>query len=326
MVLPEPVWSRDHTTQAHSLAVSDDGNWLAIGMNESNPAIHVLDARNGQLLHSFNEPSGRYFRVEFVSHQKLVFAPSSNNLTGNVLTWTVGDTEHRAGVVNPERDRVSNTRPQIIPSREVGRFALLDTQSLGWFANARTVWRYKKRGRAFTAFEVSPDAEWIAFNDGYRQKIELIATRDGRVRHVLDGLSTVPSRVCFSPDSRRLLALGGDGRLIIWNTETGREMVRYQCQHARFGPLSFNIDGTSFFAGAGPGHVGSFSTTDGSARFAFPFRVNGTKFNANGVMSVVPSSDGRHLFALMGVLERNSPQPAWRSRIQKWDTSRNARE
>ncbi len=326
VVLPVPVWSRNLATQAHSLAVSNDGKMMAIGMDESKPAVHVVDARNGQLLHSFNEPSGRYFRVEFVSSQKLAFAPSSNNLTGNLLTWTVGEATHRAVVINRERDHVKNTRPQIIPSRRDGRLALLDTESLGWFENSTTAWRYKKRTVAFNVFEVSPDASWIAINDGVRHQIELIATQDGRVRHALEGLSTMPARACFSPDSKRLIAVGQDNRLILWNTETGKEVTRYLGKHARFGPVDFNIDGSSFFAAAGYGHVGCFSTTDGSPQFAFPFRVKDTQFNANGVLSVVPSPDGRHLFALMLVREGDPLRPVWSSRVQKWDSPRNARK
>ncbi len=318
-VLKRPVWSRDLLLRAHSLAVSEDGRWLAVGMGNSKPAVYVLDAQAGTVLNGFDEPSGQAFRVEFVSSRKLVFAPRNDNLTGNLLTWTVGEGVHQPVSINPERDRIHNTRPEIVPSRRDGKLALLDTRTLGWFQDSKVIWGYEKRSRAPTQFAVSDDAQWIAFNDGFRQPIELISTQDGRVRHVLTGLSTVPSRMSFSPDSKRLMALGGDDRLIVWNTATGREVTRYLGLNTRFGPLNFSVDGSSFIANAGPGHIGSYSTADGTPQFSFPFRVRGGPYDANSVSAVLFSRDGRHLYALLVVAEHGSGQTVWNTRIQKWN-------
>jgi WD40 repeat protein len=312
VVLSRPVWSVDLASQAHSLAVSDDGRWMAVGMKGSNPAVQVFDAHDGRPIHGFRQPCGSNFRVEFVSEKKLVFAPSLDNRTTSLWTWTVGEASDRIAPANPEVDRRTNSPPWIVPSRQDGRLALLDTSSLSWFANAKTAWQRDKRTRAFSVIEISPDAKWIAINDGFRKSIELIDSQNGNVAFTLEGLSTVPAKACFSPDSKRLLALGEDDRLLIWNTESGREVARYEGSHSRSGPIRFSADGSSFFAGAGWGHVGSFSTEYGSPQFAFPYRVTGTEFDGNYVASVVPSRDGRYLFAIVICSGKTL------ARVQKW--------
>ena len=161
--------------------------------------------------------------------------------------------------------------------------------------------------------------------DGYTPTIELISTSNGQTVHMLRGTSTVPHRIRFSPNSKVVMAVGDDNRLVAWDTESGKEIARFHSDHADFGPLAFTSDGKSFIAGTSSGYIGCFSLQDGTPQFAIPFRVRKERelfpeppFNATGVLSVKSPSAGRSLYLLLRTSKKWPDRTEW-SRIQKWE-------
>jgi RNA polymerase sigma factor (sigma-70 family) len=96
---------------------------------------------------------------------------------------------------------------------------------------------------------VSPDGRYIV-SPGYREKdLVLYDVKTGKeVRHVA-GLRTGASSAVFSPDSRRLAALG-DGVLRVWDVATGKEIApddTAHCQPPTF--VTLLVNGTAVTAG-----------------------------------------------------------------------------
>jgi RNA polymerase sigma factor (sigma-70 family) len=76
---------------------------------------------------------------------------------------------------------------------------------------------------------VSPDGRYIAIS-GYRKQLILYDAKTGRELRRMAGLREGASSAVFSPDSRRLAALG-DGVLRVWDVATGKDVAPDETAH-----------------------------------------------------------------------------------------------
>jgi WD40 repeat protein len=131
-----------------------------------------------------------------------------------------------------------------------GRYvAHLNAYGLNGLFDTRTSQEIQRSNMQCSAFNVgmnfgdSAHSTWAAFNPdstllaaavwdecapdqtdpaGYeRNTIGLYDLPDGNLRHILRGNTTPPYRLLFSPDGSQLLSQNTDGRIRLWDIETG---------------------------------------------------------------------------------------------------------
>ncbi|MHB1560327.1 MAG: protein kinase domain-containing protein [Isosphaeraceae bacterium] len=85
---------------------------------------------------------------------------------------------------------------------------------------------------------LSPDGELLAVGtadqlasrvgEGDKVSTYLVGRVDGKVRKELRGHRTLVEGVAFRPDGHRLATMGHDGRVLVWETDTGRALLAMQ--------------------------------------------------------------------------------------------------
>jgi eukaryotic-like serine/threonine-protein kinase len=70
----------------------------------------------------------------------------------------------------------------------------------------------------------------VATSDG---PVWVIDVRRGRVERELQGATVTATAVALSPDGRRLAAVGRDGRLRLWDTQTWQQVLSLPCQEGQ---------------------------------------------------------------------------------------------
>ncbi|MCA9201070.1 MAG: hypothetical protein KDA87_26200, partial [Planctomycetales bacterium] len=75
---------------------------------------------------------------------------------------------------------------------------------------------------------IHPSNEYVAFGDLESHDIVLHSAKDGKVIRRLQGHEDVPLHLHFTSDGKRLASAGQAGIVVLWNLETGNEIVRYR--------------------------------------------------------------------------------------------------
>jgi WD40 repeat protein/serine/threonine protein kinase len=145
-----------------------------------------------------------------------------------------------------------------------------------------------------TTLAYSPDGRWIVANDEGIGRDTRLVIRDAGTGHMVHSLDAGPSRLnglAFSPDGRRVAAVGDDSLLRVWDTETG---VRLRCARTGLswvGPLAFSPDGRQIAtAGCGEAGVKIWDSATGQL-------ISDLPGHPGHLMCVAYSPDGRLLAA-----------------------------
>lgn len=75
---------------------------------------------------------------------------------------------------------------------------------------------------------IHPSNQYVAYGDLDSHDIVLHSTKDGQEMRRFRGHEDVPLHLHFSADGKRLVSASQAGLVVIWNLETGNEIVRYR--------------------------------------------------------------------------------------------------
>jgi hypothetical protein len=301
--LQEPEWKTELDALGSSLDVSDDGKLLAIGFAKDGQDVRIISADKGTVVARL-PIAGQEVRVVFATRShELVCAPGSGK---TVQIWS--DSGGKTA------SHVMQIHSSVRPSRRLDRAAALGNESLAWLElpGGKALWKQDFRKRLFSAFQISPDASFIACNDGWSKDIDIIKTAEGQHHYSLSGHAAAPSKLGFSRDSELLISTADDSRVIIWSLAEGKSIATYRGQAVRFGPLAFNSDGQSFFASPVHGQLASYSVANGDPQF-------GIKFFGNWIAFAVTSADDKRLYLMIQHTGSESlSSSVSKSRIECW--------
>jgi WD40 repeat protein len=90
------------------------------------------------------------------------------------------------------------------------------------------------------AAAVSPDGTWVAASLDGEMRLANLPTRTEKT---LPGLTAGSEAIAFSRDSRRLVAGGLAGEVIVWDTATGAPLLRFEDHTSYVFGIGFTADG-----------------------------------------------------------------------------------
>lgn len=160
--------------------------------------------------------------------------------------------------------------------------------------------------RKYSLVRLSPNGELIV--DWERETIRVIRSRDGKLLFEAGAGDSNYSRVAFSPDGRILAANGRDGKLRLWNTASGREILVTSNGPWSKSDIAFSADGRLLAFGFRDS-IKLLDVTTGRVRSTF-FAGNGERVDK---LAISPQG------TIIAAATENS------SSIQLWDVAKGER-
>lgn len=217
--------------------------------------------------------------------------------------WAKQPQDSEAARENPERDTDDGETAGEPEPDEVDDRTDLPARALREFGNRRLHQRSSVHAIAF-----SPDSHRIAssgLNMDSGLRIWDVAT--GRLERLLkspDGEWLNVDALGFTPDGRRLIAGHGDGRISIWNPETGERLSIHSRHEKRpVQAIAVSPDGRTLVTGGADGRIRSSSLAapekelwSHSSGEGWPAGA-GTIFGNYGIMALTFTPDGERVIA-----------------------------
>jgi RNA polymerase sigma factor (sigma-70 family) len=101
----------------------------------------------------------------------------------------------------------------------------------------------------------SPDGKLLASGgDGRDPFVSVWDPQTGQLRQTLDGHGGAVHAAAFAPDGQSLVAAGADGKLTLWDVESGKELRRWEA-HSGSPVVGFAPDGKALASGGADGRV-----------------------------------------------------------------------
>ena len=247
----------------HSIAVSPDGDLLAVGMTDG--TIRMLDAASGDLRARLTGHEGLVTRLAFSPDGLQVL---SGSLDRTLRLWDVETGEQVMSILNPgailnvafspdglrvvsssgDNDLTGKADP-LIRDRTVRVWDLETGAELQ---------RFQPNSGFVRAVAFSPDGRRVAagtWNQEDGGRIHLWDVATGDIVNTFYGHTDIITAVTFSPDGRTLLSASWDRTLRVWNVATALEVQRFQGHRDRVLAMQISPDGE--YVVTGTGNVGN---------------------------------------------------------------------
>lgn len=228
--------------------------------------VRVWDVRDGRLLAAFTGHDRLPVELAATANAETIITGSGS---GVLRIWSVTDaTPPVAPVKLPQRitHSVPTGRDRILIVDEAGEVALVNVQSGEVLSTAK----HESTGlTGFTWFTAGSPGDWYAGSTAEGQLLLGGYTSDevGEAR-VISGEGAFVGRVTVSGDRRRLAAQVDQGRIVVWDAETGDELTAWDSLHGDISALTLANDGGRL-ASAGDGVARLWNTENGMLEAEF---------------------------------------------------------
>jgi len=278
----EPVlWSRRLGAMIYAVAVSPDGNHIAVASQDH--TVQLLDAATRQSLRVLRGHDDQVFAVRFSPNGKQI---ASGGWDGNVRLW--------------QRD--SGTVDHVLRGHRGGVRAVAFSPDGALLASGSMdgsvrIWdrvtgqpKAKLSGHVSAVFclAFSPDGHHLA--SGSRNgTIRIWDPKSGHSKQVLRDLRGEARAVVFSPDSK-LLASGGGQRIHLWDSQNGKHKAVIEGHRGAIMGLDISHDGNRLASASSDKTVRLWSLPSGK-----PLRV--FEDHSDEVYSIVFAPGSERLIA-----------------------------
>ena len=252
----------DHLT---CVAFSPDGLKLATaaspfnvsGLNSKTASRHgslkLWDLETGQQLQSADVNARD---IHFTPNGKhLIYSHAKSLVLWDVPTWTA--------VRAIKADRFLGVQLDIAADRICAAAGVWEYPSL------KQIYKRPSTNRGFGS-ALSPDGRLLAVSNHVAKTVELRELPTGKLIESLSGMSDFVLHLDFSPDGERLASATQQGTVVVWNIETGNEVIRYRdhkfwCFCARWSPDGNTLASTCMGRFVGPSIVFHRAVSNSSA-------------------------------------------------------------
>jgi hypothetical protein len=274
--LDKPIWSLEVEGQlvscGNNFVLSPDGKELAGVFGHFEERAHVFDTTNGKMKLVGDKLDHPCYNVCYSGDGRLQVSDST------VLHSPTGSFS-----VEFMNDRVPLLR---------------------CYSAQKELWGRPYRRRFPATAAISPDGKWIICNDGFTKDIDVVDAADGRNVYKLVGHSSTPLLICVANDSRRLISLGEDNRVIIWDLLSGILQKKYRSSNPYAQALCLSNDGTQFYLASPNNQLIGYSVNDGSPQFKIVS-------DHQSFCAVTPSIDGTRLYTVRGFSSQPNLVECW---------------
>ena len=275
---------RGHTSAVRSITFSPDGMRIASGGSDGEPIIRICDVESGRQLMKLEGHTGWINSLVYSPDGKNIVSGSSDNTiiiwdaeSGRqirVLSGHIGTVQSVAyspdgkrivsGAGSSNKQRYDDCTIRIWDAESGRRLRVIsghahEIRSVTYSPDGKhimsrayidgvKIWN-AKNGRLLRTFpggEVvySPDGKSIAFGEGYG--ITIRDAESGREVQTLLAQSKAIGSVVYNPDSKNITAGSIDGKIFIWDAESGRQLRIHSVPVVLSG--NTYVDSYNFFA------------------------------------------------------------------------------
>lgn len=217
-------------------------------------------------------------------------------------------------LVDTLRGHTSNViGTEISPDGRTLYTAALDQRVISWdLSGERRFWRTTSTGQSYPRVDVRPDGRLTAVGDGSGQ-VNLYESGTA-VKRTLPAASSAVTAVAFAPDSVHLAVADADGRVVLWNVNTGTQAGdHWDTGGGRVSKMQFSPDGKLLLAGTAKSGARLWSVGDrvDRGRLPGPSQVLAASFVRSDTV-VLSGPDGDLLTVR---LTPDGPQQDWQTRL-----------
>jgi len=218
-----------------SVAFSPDGSKIATGSPDGE--VCVMDATNGNIVHTLEGHSGPVKSVAFSPDGRKIVTGSSDT---TVCVW---DAENGELLDTLQGCTKSVTSVAFSADGETIVAGCADLRVRVW-NKGELVKTLKEHSRSVTTVAISSDGSMIVSGSDDK-KLLLWSVSDGSLIDTFMGHTDSVTSVCFSPDGSKIASGSADKTVRIWDTETADEIhlirVAYPVNAVHFSPSNKKV-------------------------------------------------------------------------------------
>jgi WD40 repeat protein len=238
-------------------------------INEVEGVAFALDGRTmlsagGNTIRLWDLETGQEIRQQGFGSMPALLALSPDGGTVmldmvDVLLWDIEGWRAAQYLVNPGSDRFALESAAFSPDGRLALSGYSDGTQRLWNTGGQAGFRrFATDGTPLSALAVSPDGRRLLTGD-MTDRVTLWDVESGETicRFEEDAVAVCPNCIAFSPDGKYALigssdGFGGSGAmsLVLWNTETGEEVHRFEGHEFILRSVAISPDGRTALSGS----------------------------------------------------------------------------